>query len=423
MNATAIRNDLRLATVTSKGCRIWDGTGGGPLRFVPHGAWSRTVEWTGENTLALPDQTGAILLLSEDGTLRRRVSTQLVRVSKLNLHNTSQRALMVRSDNSVSVWSSRDHRVERRISDVYGPARFSPDGQRVALIEETSGGKKRGTAIVDLSSGRTVSQLTSWARRFAWSPDGRHLLTGTLGLHNRAQLWDVATGNLVRSFQGQRYINDSHAIPFFVEGRRITVAGGDDVELWDRSGRHLKSFESMNRFIHCAALSPDGQWLACGASKLEIYALNSGERAFAAAGSPIRAIEFGSDGKSILTGHHNGEIMEGSLTVQKRRLISGSGARVESISLGRNGRLWTTHDDGIVRIRDMKSGQLLVRLAFLWNSNDWVAVIPDGRLDGTPAGLAAVVWRTRRGLLTPAAERQQTLRATRPGLLRSLGEL
>ncbi len=60
--------------------------------------------------------------------------------------------------------------------------------------------------------------------------------------------------------------------------------------------------------------------------------------------------------------------------------------------------------DGAAHLWDTVSGQELIRLACLDSGRRWVALAPDGRIDGSDAGMNALSVRTDGGLdLVPVA--------------------
>src|SRR5258708_22048904 len=52
----------------------------------------------------------------------------------------------------------------------------------------------------ELYNQRTFSGHTDWVLSVAFSPDGKHILTGSFD--HTARLWDVDSGQLVRTFSG-----------------------------------------------------------------------------------------------------------------------------------------------------------------------------------------------------------------------------
>ncbi len=67
---------------------------------------------------------------------------------------------------------------------------------------------------------------------------------------------------------------------------------------------------------------------------------------------------------------------------------------VRSIAFSHDGRfLWTSSDDGTVKLGDVENQQELATLASLKDSGDWLVTTPDGLFDGTVAGWQKLIWR------------------------------
>lgn len=137
---------------------------------------------------------------------------------------------------------------------------FAPDGTNVLV----------GASLVNKTTGQLLRTfaVSGFLNCATFSPDGSKLLTGA----DQAQLWDVATGELLRTFTG--HLAPVNAVGFSVDGTRIlTAAGGTffipyldmKARLWDAaSGQLLRTFPNADP----AALSPDGTLLLAGSNQL-----------------------------------------------------------------------------------------------------------------------------------------------------------
>ncbi len=78
------------------------------------------------------------------------------------------------------------------------------------------------------------------------------------------KLWDLATGQLLRTFEGHsRYIQ---SVAFSPDGVRILSGSMDDtMKLWDgATGQPLRTFEWQATSVHSVGFSPEGMRVLSG---------------------------------------------------------------------------------------------------------------------------------------------------------------
>jgi WD40 repeat protein len=150
-------------------------------------------------------------------------------------------------------------------------------------------------------------------------PDSKNLLT--VNQDFQAQLWDLATGKVVREFDaggaapanGARVglVGRNSGVSISGDGKRLAVSGRDmHVRIWDlENGKELVKIEGTPASSNYAILSRDGKMLATigTASKISIYDASTGKdiRSFGVeATGPTRILpnklEFSADGKSLI---------------------------------------------------------------------------------------------------------------------------
>ena len=81
----------------------------------------------------------------------------------------------------------------------------------------------------------------------AFSPDGRSLASASAD--NTMKLWDVATGNEVRTLRG--HTNAVIAVAFSPDGRTLASASHDQtVKVWDAAtGQDIKTFVDQGEIV------------------------------------------------------------------------------------------------------------------------------------------------------------------------------
>lgn len=113
---------------------------------------------------------------------------------------------------------------------------------------------------------KVVPHLRQWGfvESVAFSPDGRSVLSGRRD--QIFQLWDAATGRLVRTFEG--HLAAVIAVAFLPDGRSV-LSGSSDKTLkhWDvATGRVVRTFEGHSEAVTAVALAPNGRSVLSGSA-------------------------------------------------------------------------------------------------------------------------------------------------------------
>ena len=170
---------------------------------------------------------------------------------------------------------------------------FSQDGTRAL-----TGSEDKTAALWDTETWSVKLRLAghdSFIRAVAFTPDGIHAVTGSgmtwsheerklvAGTDNTIRLWDLATGDEVRRFDG--HTNWVNSVAISPDGSRILSGGGGHIE-------------------------EDGQWTAGSDASIRFWDLRSGEeiRRFSIQDAPVRSVAFSPDGGFALSGGDDGVV-------------------------------------------------------------------------------------------------------------------
>jgi WD40 repeat protein len=224
------------------------------------------------------------------------------------------------NDQLIKLWDAKTGRFLRALvhsdkrGEVVMSVAFSPDGTRLL-----SGGNTSHLKLWDVETGRLVRTISGKQRivSIAFSRDGNLLLTGSN--EGWLELWDVATDRLVRTIQAGR-LRGVYAAAISPDGERL-LSGGDDrgphtgywramhrVYLWDAAtGNLLRAFDGHSDVITSVAFSPKGTEVLSGSadSTFKVWNAASGKllRTFEGPFNGVRSVVFSPDGALLLTGN------------------------------------------------------------------------------------------------------------------------
>ena len=160
-------------------------------------------------------------------------------------------------ERSEFVWVGRDGKtvpVDTNFrADYVGPARISPDGNRV-VTEFGNAGDGRAIWVKELR-GAVATKIADAGWMPAWSPDGKQVVFVSNRTLRIAPADGSAPARTVQTFaavpQDPEFTRDGGAVVFELENRLYQVAV---------DGAGLKRLSDVN--AHFPAISPDGKWIA-----------------------------------------------------------------------------------------------------------------------------------------------------------------
>ena len=266
---------------------------------------------------------------------------------------------------------------------------YSPDGETLASSYLGLRGG-HGIQLVDAETGqvkRSLQGLTRPALSVAISPDGQTLVAGD---GTAVRLWDVGSGEVVATLEGHR--EEVRMVAFSFDGTTLASMDPHSVRLWDVASESLRT--TLQGSFSSAALSPDGGLLAGagGDHAVRLWDVHTGQILGVLEGhtEEVNAVAFSPDGL-LASGSEDATI----------RLWDTSPGAIESLSPPATlpwqavfsfedwvnsvvfspdgGTLASGSGDGLVRLWDVGTGELLAALEGHTNTVHSVAFSPDGR--------------------------------------------
>lgn len=248
-----------------------------------------------------------------------------------------------------------------------------------------SGNSDSNLWLWDVTTGqclRTFAGHNTSVDSVALSADGRWTVSGSPD--NTVRLWELATGRCLRIFEGHTHVVNSVALS--ASGRWV-LSGSIDrtLRLWElATGRCLRIFEGHADWVNSVALTPDDRWALSGGrdKTLRLWEVATGRcvRVFRGHTSSVDSLAVAADGRWALSGSQDKtlrlwDIASGCCL----RTFKGHTGMVTSVAVTADGRWALSGGDNTLRLWDLATGHCLQIFEGHTNWVTSVALRADGR--------------------------------------------
>ncbi|KAJ7871989.1 hypothetical protein B0H14DRAFT_3439202 [Mycena olivaceomarginata] len=283
------------------------------------------------------------------------------------------------------VWPPSENVVIQAMSLVNTVA-FSPDGKHIA-----SGSRDNAIRVWDATTGEQFGEAltghTDSISSVVFSPDNTHIASGSVD--STIRVWDAMTGQQTgESLRG--HTDSVYSVAFSSDGTRIASGSGDStIRVWDAvSGQQVgEALTGHTHPVRSVVFSPDDTRIASGSDDgtIRVWEAATGREvgeALMGHADPVSSVAFSTDGRCIASGSDDTTIRVWDVATgqQVGGALTGHANSVHSVAFSPDGtRIASGSADRTILLWDSATAQQVG--AALVGHTDWVSSVvfsPDG---------------------------------------------
>ena len=287
------------------------------------------------------------------------------------------------NDNTVKLWDANSYKELHTLSGHYQAVAWSPDGKYMVSI----GGEYGENIIVwDVASGNEIRSFygnSDACDSVAWSPDGKYIVGGCLS--GKIIIFDTERENKIRSFSENSKIIDS--IVWAPNGKYIASTSNSthNIKVWDAaSGKKEQTLSEMSNCEGYAAWSADSKYIAnIYNHSVKIWEVASGKevRTLSGVSHVTFFVIWSPDGKYIASDSDDNTVkLWDAASGKETCTLLGHSSVVLSAVWSPDGKyIASGSDDNTVKLWDAANGKEVRTLSGHSNGVFFVAWSPDGK--------------------------------------------
>ncbi|MEG4279750.1 serine/threonine protein kinase [Microcoleus sp. MON1_C1] len=257
---------------------------------------------------------------------------------------------------------------------------ISPDGKTFA-----SNSNGNCSQVWNLHTGeliRTFSGHSGAVNCVAINPNGKILASGSYD--RTIELWNLETGQEISTLKGHSSLIRS--LTFSPDGETLASGSQDNsIKLWNvKNWQEICTLPSHSSSVYSVAISPDGQTLASGRydKTIQLWNIKNGHTICGLRGhsKSVSSVRISPDGQTLASGSYDHTVKLWNLkTGQEIRTLRGHSDYVNSVAISPDGQILVSGSgDSTIKLWDLKNGHTIFTLTgHSYNVNS-VCFSPDG---------------------------------------------